>query len=126
MAEHDEQGDLGRYFEAARARAPRPSPALMDRIAADAEMVQEGFGAARAAQGEGAAPGLLRQLYHVLGGWPSATGLAAATLAGVWIGAFPPGDLESRLREAAGLSRTSPVIDIMPGTGLDLIGESSL
>lgn len=77
MTKRDEIEDDGleAFFAAARAEAPRPSAALMGGILADAE-------AARGPWWRRAALGL--------GGWPALTGLAAATVAGVWIGAAVP------------------------------------
>jgi len=58
----------------------------MGRILADAATV--------AAERQGRRPrgvaGLLAAVWRGLGGAPAAAGLAAATLAGVWIGASPP------------------------------------
>lgn len=69
-------GDAAAALEAAFA-------ALMGRVLADAEA------AARDGRRAGLA-GLFAAVYRGLGGAPAAAGLAAATLAGVWIGASPP------------------------------------
>lgn len=123
MAANDDQRGLDVFFEAARERTPDPSAALLARIAADADATQAGFGVRAHAR---RSSGRLRQFLDALGGWPAAAGLAAATLAGMWIGFDPPGDLEARARDALDLVQNAHLIDIMPGTGLDLIGEASL
>ena len=59
-----------------------PSEALMDRIMVDADRVLAAdiVAPVRPKQGLGA------MLLDAIGGWPSLSGLAAATVAGVWIG----------------------------------------
>lgn len=63
-----------------------PSEALIDRIMVDADRVLAAAIVApvRPKQGLGA------MLLDAIGGWPSLSGLAAATVAGVWIGVAPP------------------------------------
>ncbi|RBI74491.1 hypothetical protein DQW77_07345 [Roseovarius sp. TE539] len=123
MAGNDDQRDLDVFFEAARERTPDPSAALLARIAADADATQAGFRVRAHAR---RSSGRLRQFLDALGGWPAAAGLAAATLAGMWIGFDPPGDLQAWARDSLDQVQNAHVIDIMPGTGLDLIGEASL
>ena len=72
---------LGRMFAKARADEPGVSEALFARILADAAREQR-----KASAGVAARPGLIRAAIAALGGWGSIGGLAAATLAGVWIG----------------------------------------
>lgn len=73
-------------FVQARMQDAVPSEALLDRIMLDADSVladstpvlerpRQGFGAV---------------LLDAIGGWPSFSGLAAATVAGLWIGVAPP------------------------------------
>jgi hypothetical protein len=50
-----------------------------------------------------------------IGGWPALAGLAAATLAGVWIGAAPPAGLTALVADLAGGTVT---IAIDPATDL--------
>lgn len=78
--------DLTALFEAA-AKDDRlaPSPHLLARVLADGEALQP----KPAALAPTEAPdreGLMHLLLRALGGWPSLGGLAAATVAGVWIG----------------------------------------
>jgi hypothetical protein len=90
MTERDD--DLDDLFAAARADTLVPSDALMARIAADAASVAAARRrpAVRAQRG-----GLLSGLFAALGGWPALGGLAAATVAGFWIGVAPPVGLQS-------------------------------
>ena len=78
---------LEETFAAMRAEDVPLSEGLMDRIMMDADSVlaaQAQPVAARPAVSFGA---LIRD---VIGGWPSFGGLAAATVAGLWIGISPP------------------------------------
>lgn len=72
---------LGRLFAEARNVAPEPSDALMARVLADAVPPMP------APQ---LIPGLWVRLLDAVGGWPAVSGLAAATVAGIWIGVAPP------------------------------------
>ncbi len=93
MADDPRKGDdmLEDFFEAARAEARRPAPApLVARVVADAVREAPAPRAARR-------PSLgnrRRRLLDTLGGWPSAAGLAAATLAGFWLGFSAPAAVE--------------------------------
>lgn len=92
--------DLDAFFDAAR-NDPRsaPTPELLARILSDADTVMIGVGTAQRTRG--ARSGVGRSLIRALGGWPSLGGLAAATLAGVWIGlsaeTLIPGGLDTVL-----------------------------
>lgn len=78
--------DLELYFDAARREVKDLPDGLADRIVADAIEVQDGWQTPKPI----ARPGVLRQLYDMLGGWPALSGLATACAAGVWIGFSPP------------------------------------
>jgi hypothetical protein len=82
-------------FTEAKAGA-HPSDALMDRIVADAAAV------ATVLPDVEQGPGILVRMLDALGGWPSLSGLATATIAGIYIGFSDP-----TLLEAVGLSETS-------------------
>jgi len=70
----------------ARGADPAPSDALMARVLADAAAVQ-----AASAQPEPVpVQSLWDRAMDAIGGWPALSGLAAATVAGVWIGVAPP------------------------------------
>ncbi len=77
--------ELDALFEAAaKDAAQTPSADLMARVLADAEAMQP----TPAALVPGPLPrrGMLAGIVSALGGWPSLGGLAAATMAGLWIG----------------------------------------
>lgn len=89
----DADAALDAAFLALRAAAPRPSAALMGRVLSDAAAVAASAAAAGARaphRRTGGLAALVAAIYRGLGGAPAAAGLAAATLAGVWIGASPP------------------------------------
>ena len=77
--------ELDALFAAARDDAAQaPSSDLMARILADAEAMQPKPAASVARpQSRG---GVVSGILSAIGGWPSLGGLAAATVAGVWIG----------------------------------------
>lgn len=60
---------------------------LLNRVFADALAAQP------APVGERRQSGRLRRFLSAIGGWPAIAGMAAATLAGVWIGVSPPAGL---------------------------------
>ncbi len=84
------EDDLDALFNAARARPAEPSVALYERVLADAEAAMPAP-AARPAHRRGLAARLLSQV----GGWPAATGLAAAAAIGVYIGMAAPSAVET-------------------------------
>lgn len=66
------------------------SDALMDRIMLDADMVlAQDVAVARPV----VRPSFGAMLRDAIGGWPTFSGLAAATVAGVWIGVAQPASL---------------------------------
>ena len=77
-------------FAKARAVEATPSDDIMVRILADADSVQGGFVVASAPE----KTGLWERMMDGLGGWPAVSGLAAATVAGIWVGVAPPTALE--------------------------------
>lgn len=98
MAEHDHEGPAGddrleSFFAAARDAAPVPGAGLLVRVLAGAEAVQ-GAGVApqvgRPKRGQGWAAVIAGAVASVIGdapgGWRGLGGMAAAALAGVWIG----------------------------------------
>lgn len=73
--------DLEDIFAAARGTGAEVGDDLMARVLADAARVQPA---------PVAAPSIWSQIREALGGWPVLGGVAAAGLAGVWIGYAPP------------------------------------
>ncbi len=78
------------------APAAQPSPDFMARMLAEAEALQPAAAELVAAPSPRSGP--LIRLVAMLGGWPSVSGLAVATMAGVWIGvAAGPAMMQSDL-----------------------------
>ncbi|WP_343079706.1 dihydroorotate dehydrogenase [Ostreiculturibacter nitratireducens] len=113
----NEERMLEDIFAAARREAPEPSPALMARILADAEAVQAADTAQRAAtiRRNSRRPGLFASAITALGGWGAVGGLAAATLAGVWIGFTGMGALGSTAAGLWGAAESAATVDLIPG-----------
>lgn len=86
--DRQEQAALEAFFAAAQREAPAPSPELLARVLAQAEAEQARFAPPRPRQMPRL--GLAARLRQGLGGWPALAGLAAAGLAGVWIGLALP------------------------------------
>ena len=80
---------LDDLFAQARGAAPAPSDALMARVIADAEAAQPRPVAVSVAR-----PGFVARILDVIGGWPAVSGLAMATVAGVWVGVAPPASVQ--------------------------------
>ncbi|WP_102107054.1 dihydroorotate dehydrogenase [Oceaniglobus roseus] len=119
MAEPDktriDDDTLEDFFAAARAAPVAVSDDLVARILQDAAAAQPWAPApARAA------PGPLARLVGALGGWPSLAGLAAAALAGVWIGTAQPVMIEDlgiglSARSDTAAAEGYDLADLMPG-----------
>ena len=78
---------LDDLFAQARVNDPVPDDDLIARVLGDADATQAGFAAADVAR---PSRGLWARMMDAIGGWPAVSGLAAATVAGVWIGVAPP------------------------------------
>lgn len=83
---------------------------LMAAVLRDAARLQPGPAMAKAPQ-----PGLWDALLDMIGGWPALSGVAAAGVAGVWIGVAPPAGLEALAYDTFGLTQT-----------VDLLGADTL
>lgn len=81
---------LNEVFAQARAVDVSPSDDVMARILADAATVQDEF----ATRPMPEKAGLWDRMMDALGGWPAVSGLAAATVAGIWVGVAPPTAIE--------------------------------
>lgn len=80
--------DLDSLFDLARAERPEADAALLARVQANADRVlAERAPPARAPRRR------IADFFAAFGGWPAAAGMAAATLAGVWVGIDPPAAL---------------------------------
>lgn len=81
--------DLDTLFAQMQGLAVVPGDALMARVLADAASAQAAGWPVPRPQ-----PGLWDRMMAAIGGWPSVGGLAAATVAGLWIGVAPPTSLQ--------------------------------
>ena len=81
---------LDDMFAQVRSVQSDPSDALTARVLADAVAVQ----AASVAVQTVPPRGLWARMLDGIGGWPAVSGLAAATIAGVWIGVAPPSSMQ--------------------------------
>jgi hypothetical protein len=97
---------LEALFAETRQEQAAPSDDLMSRILADAVSAQSPIVSA---------PPKTETFWSVfsamIGGWPAASGLAAATVAGIWIGVAPPQGLSD---VASTLTGGSFTVDILP------------
>ncbi|MEO1639584.1 MAG: hypothetical protein AAFU41_10110 [Pseudomonadota bacterium] len=84
---HDDM--LDDLFATARKGTAQPGHDLIARVLADADALQSAPAPQPAQK-----PGLWTQLMEAIGGWPAVSGLATATIAGVWIGVAPPAAVE--------------------------------
>ena len=111
--DRDADDALAPFLAAARAADARAPDALMARVLADAARVQprSPLPAAR----RPARQGWRALLMAVAGGRGALAGMAAAGLAGVWIGFAQPMDIGAGL----GLGAADPVVTLFPGD-LDL------
>ncbi|MBT8411624.1 MAG: hypothetical protein KJP02_07495 [Octadecabacter sp.] len=82
---------LDTAFAAARSDAPAPSDDFLNRIMMDADAVLHD--AVVTQTRPAVRPSWREMLFDAIGGWPSLGGLAAATVAGLWIGVSPPAAL---------------------------------
>lgn len=109
---HFSEDDLDRLLAAERAAAPDVPAALLSRILADAQAEQA---AQMRATWRRAAPrrGLVAVLRD-LGGWPAMAGLAAATVAGLWIGISPPPALLDGAQQVWSADDVDYLVDLSP------------
>lgn len=85
---------LDGFFEAARQQQPQIPEGVVARILADADR-EQAHHLNRSVIPVRSKRSFFGDVVAALGGWPSLAGLAAATLAGVWIGYSPPTSLDS-------------------------------
>lgn len=108
---------LDELFADARADDPVPSDALRARVLADAA-------AAMAGEPVDAVPGRFwPNLAALLGGWPALGGVAAAGLAGLWVGITPPAAIETFAADMLGTTTSvsffSELDDFVEGNAID-------
>ncbi len=82
--------ELESLFASARINPPEPTPALLDRVLSDSLRLQPLPRRFDAGRSPNARRNGWRGLLDGLGGWPAVSGLATATVVGIWIGYNPP------------------------------------
>jgi hypothetical protein len=107
---------LDACIDAARDSAPVPSAALLARVLDAAEAEQDRIAARHAAVPRAPRAGLWARLRQGLGGYPALAGLAAAGVAGIWIGMALPALLPGTLPG-------DYVVDVAPDLALDTGGD---
>jgi len=108
--------ELDVFFAAAKENVPTPNQDLMARVMADAAALQpQNAGFAPVAK-----PGVWESFLDMIGGWPALSGVAAAGVAGVWLGVAPPVSLEQLTSDVMG---TNTSISLLSDVG-GLLGET--
>jgi len=113
MMTRDDDAGLDTYFAQVRDGRVPVSDALMDRIMMDADQVLAGAvpPAVPVPEQPFARPSFGAVVLDAIGGWPSFGGLAAATVAGVWIGVQPPDVLATISDALTGGTFDVPIFD---------------
>ncbi len=100
------ESELDEFFAAAKESEVPASPDLMARVLADAEDLQPRASEVARPHSSNLWAGLL----DVLGGWPALGGVAAAGVAGLWLGMAPPASVEDL---TSGLWGTTTAVSLM-------------
>jgi len=103
------------FFAAAKDSELAPSTDLMARVLADAEALQPVVAAVSAPK-QNAWAGFM----DMIGGWPALSGVAAAGVAGIWLGVAPPTSLEQLTSDMLGTSTSVSLLSDIGG----LVGET--
>ncbi|WP_372840692.1 hypothetical protein [Phaeovulum sp.] len=110
---------LEALFDEARFEAFELPPGLLARVLADADAELAARTAppprATAARGISGFGAVLKELFGAIGGWPAVSGLASATVAGVWIGFAGVGGLALTTADLLGGDETLAVMNLLPG-----------
>lgn len=108
--------DLDDFFAAARTSELAPSGDLMARVLADAAAMQPEAAGIATAPKQSAWAGFM----DMIGGWPALSGVAAAGVAGIWLGVSPPMSLEQLTSDMLGTSTSVSLLSDVGG----LVGET--
>ena len=105
--------DLEALLALAATQPPAPSPALIDRVLADALAEQPAPPGPVSAVPPAAAvrPGLLARLAGLFGGGPMLAGVVSAAVAGVAVGYLNPGTLDLL---TGGLAASAETVELFP------------
>lgn len=109
----DHSDHLEDLFAVARRDAPPMPEKLQAAILQDAAAVQMQRIQQETAVVPGRAPGIVRlwrQFSNAIGGWPALGGLAAAGVAGLWIGLAPPAFLPDPAEQFIAISSGSQLL----------------
>jgi hypothetical protein len=87
---HLSDAEMDRLFEVAANDLAEPSADLLARVMDDADMIANERETVAPSQSNSAPHRKLAAFLRGIGGWPAVAGMAAATVAGVWIGYAPP------------------------------------
>lgn len=105
---------LNKIFDEVRSERVEPSDDLMSRILEDAQVLQP----EKMPSHTSSNISVFAQLKAMIGGWPALSGVAAAGVAGLWIGLAPPDDVEVWMAVALGQST-----EVSLGSGFDVFDE---
>jgi hypothetical protein len=119
MKMNDDDKMLENTFARMRDVDVTPSEGLFDRIMMDADSVLAANVADAPNLQTATKAGLGAMLLDVIGGWPSFGGLAAATVAGLWIGVSPPAVLSDLSEGYLGSTVEVPLFEADLFAGLD-------
>ncbi|MGL4236487.1 dihydroorotate dehydrogenase [Tabrizicola sp.] len=108
--------DLDRLLAAAAREAPTPSPALMDRVLADAIALQPQASAPRPASVSPKA-GVIARLAAAFGGPPALAGLCSAAILGVAVGYLSPTTFDYLTGTTADTAEFFPAEDFLTTEG---------
>ena len=105
--------DLDAIFGAARGQSAMPSDDLMARVLADANALQP------EAKGVPVAEPAKTSFWDLFGGWPALSGVAAAGVAGLWLGLAPTAAIETVTSDVFGTGTTVGLLSDVGGLVLE-------
>ena len=109
--------DLDALFAQACGDVPDLPPGLLARVLADADAELAARSRVAPARAPVARAGILAELLALLGGWRAVSGLATATVAGVWIGFSGLSGLPDMATALLGAPATETLasVNLLPG-----------
>lgn len=114
-----EKFDLDGFFDAAKAQNPEPSNALMARVMAQALEIQIENAPEIRVMPAPKPNNIWGAMLAAIGGWPAVTGLATATVAGVWIGFSATLGVGDAMVSVLASGQDVYVVDAFPGFDFD-------
>lgn len=110
-----ESKELDNLFAEMRDDMLTPSDDLMARVLADADALQPDAPAFVPAEPKSSWAGFM----ELIGGWPALSGVAAAGVAGLWLGVAPPASVEQIASDVLGTTESVSLFSDFGG----LMGE---